>query len=135
MAAAGRVTSFEFECDGWVHGAARFRGDVLRATYRRFEDALDAAFDMTQRDVHIITGSLKLSGKKYITIFGMDDVGVGIEYGGDAPGAVNDPVDYAWFEMRRGGSHDFLTPAIVKHLDRFSQGMTASFEEVMSTWR
>jgi hypothetical protein len=77
------------------------------------EAVLQAAFLETQAATHIITGSLKASGR---TSSDTSDAWVWegeISYGGPlyrapAPGPPNDPVDYAIYEMARGGDHDFF---------------------------
>ena len=74
---------------------------------------LSAGFKLTQGAVHIQTGSLKSSGKKASLIHGDTWEGV-ISYGGVSAG-VNNPVDYAIYEKRREGSHDFFSP--LKALD------------------
>jgi len=66
------------------------------------QDVLDAAFDLTQVRVHVITGQLKASGSVVPVLIDGDEVSGGIEY--SAP--------YASYEMGRGGEHDFLTPAV-----------------------
>lgn len=78
------------------------------------EAALAAAFADTQERTHIITGSLKASGTSE-SDFSSSHVWEGtITYGGKlhrpplGPGPPNDPVDYAIFEMNRGGDHDFF---------------------------
>lgn len=60
----------------------------------------------TQDKTHIITGSLKASGKKATDFDGNDWEGT-ISYGGSS-GGPNNPVDYAIYEMARGGDHDFF---------------------------
>lgn len=80
----------------------------------KLEALVQTAFAETQAATHIITGSLKASGKTETDMH--DDEWVGtIEYGGalwktPAPGPANDPVDYAIYEMARGGDHDFFAP-------------------------
>lgn len=77
------------------------------------EAVLQAAFLETQAATHIITGSLKASGRTS-SDFTDEKVWEGeISYGGPqyrdvAPGPPNDPVDYAIYEMARGGDHDFF---------------------------
>lgn len=74
------------------------------------EAVLATAFAATQAAVHVRTGSLKLSGD----VQSMLREGVwhgSIQYGGAAPGGIHNPVVYAWFEARRGETHDFLAPA------------------------
>lgn len=80
----------------------------------KLEGVLAAAFAETQAATHILTGSLKASGKTDSDFDG--DVWEGsITYGGvlwraPFPGPANDPVDYAIYEMARGGDHDFFAP-------------------------
>jgi hypothetical protein len=74
---------------------------------RRLDAALETAFTATQQVVHIDTGSLRISGRAESSMRGDEWEGT-ITYGGVAPGAVNDPVEYAGYERDRGGSHDFL---------------------------
>lgn len=80
------------------------------------EALLQSAFAETQASTHVITGSLKASGKTETDFDGEEWSGA-IEYGGilwktAAPGPPNDPVDYAIFEMARGGEHDFFGPLV-----------------------
>lgn len=81
------------------------------------EAVLAAAFAETQAATHIITGSLKASGTTS-SDFTDDRVWEGeISYGGQlhrpaAPGPPNDPVDYAIYELARGGLHDFFAPLV-----------------------
>lgn len=77
------------------------------ATRAAFAGAMASAFQDTQDRVHVITDSLRQSGK--LTV---DEVVRGvlegtIEYGGDSTGPI-DPVVYAIYEMARGGDHDFF---------------------------
>lgn len=72
------------------------------------ENVLDRLFEETQRDVHVITGSLRASGKTSSNV--REHVWTGeIIYGGSAPGFPRSPVEYAVYERARGGSHDFLS--------------------------
>lgn len=76
------------------------------------EALLAAAFADTQARTHILTGSLKASGKTDSDFDGDTWTGT-IQYGGllwkpAAPGPPNDPVRYAIYEMARGGDHDFF---------------------------
>lgn len=81
-----------------------------------FEIVLEDQFRATQAAVHVITRSLKGSGR---SSFKMDsDSWEGeITYGGASPGFLHNPVDYAEFERERDGAHDFMAPA-----DRLSPG-------------
>lgn len=79
------------------------------------EAVLQASFLETQAATHIITGSLKASGRTS-SEFTDDRVWEGeISYGGSmyrepAPGPPppSGKVDYAIYEMARGGEHDFF---------------------------
>jgi hypothetical protein len=72
---------------------------------------LASAFAATQEDVHVETGSLKSSGRTetHSSEHGWHGE---IHYGGPSAG-VNNPVDYAIYEKRRGGAHDFFAPLAV----------------------
>lgn len=74
-----------------------------------FLDAvLKEAFTESQASVHVITGSLKSSGKsKSDTNKATHDWEGEFQFGGPSAG-VNNPVDYAIYEKRRGGEHDFM---------------------------
>lgn len=95
------------------------------------EKLASSAFGATQAAVHIITGSLKLSGK-LSTNFDGKSWDMQITYGGAAPGAVFDPVRYAIYERARGGAHDFMAPILPyeeqiddiynKHFDKATKG-------------
>jgi len=79
-------------------------------TTLELEGALATLFARTQARVHIDTGSLFASGK--MTSRRTPNGWVGkISYGGASAGSVHNPVKYAWFEQRRGGSHDFMFTA------------------------
>lgn len=80
---------------------------------------LQQGFVQTQKDVHVETGSLKGSGKVESEASKIKARWEGkIRYGGPSTG-VNNPVDYAIYEKRRGiggaggpsdakGDHDFF---------------------------
>lgn len=73
------------------------------------DSVLSAGFAMTQAAVHIDTTSLKQSGKKSSTTDQSKAQWEGvIRYGGPSAG-VNNPVDYAIYEKRRAGDHDFFS--------------------------
>lgn len=74
---------------------------------------LNTGFKATQGAVHVITGSLKMSGSKSSSFDGNEWEG-NIIYGGVSLG-VNNPVTYAIYEKARDGNHDFFTP--LKALD------------------
>ena len=70
-------------------------------------------FAATQAKVHVITGSLKSSGRAETEFTGEKWQGE-ISYGGISEG-VNNPVNYAIYEKRRDEGHDFFIP--LKALD------------------
>jgi hypothetical protein len=76
----------------------------------RARSTLDAIlleqFVMTQKDTHVITGSLLSSGKQSSSVKGKTWYGE-ISYGGASAG-VNGAVSYAIYERQRGGTHDFF---------------------------
>ncbi len=85
----------------------------------RLEAVLAEQFQATQQAVHVITGSLRASGR--VSSYMRDHVWHGeIEYGGNlvraaVPGPPRKRVNYAEYEQRRGLSggrnHDFMAPA------------------------
>lgn len=102
---------------------------------------LEHAFLDTQEKAHVISGSLKASGKSSEDWDG-EKWTANIEYGGPlittpipAPGyspsqtAPKDPVDYAIYEMARGGEHDWFRdlplfePFFEKVFDQFVDGI------------
>lgn len=99
-----------------VSGLKEARGDMQRLskpplkTLAALETLLKEAYTATQAATHIITASLKASGKTSSDFDGATWE-ASLTYGGAAPGAVNDPVDYAIYERARGGAHDFMAPA------------------------
>lgn len=78
--------------------------------YEKFDNVLLAQFAATQAKVHVITRSLKNSGKSKSST-GKNRWEGEITYGGPSPGSVHNPVDYAEYERERDASHDFLAPA------------------------
>lgn len=75
----------------------------------KFEKVLIVQFAGTQAKVHVITGSLKLSGRVSSGAPNGNWEG-SISYGGKSSG-IHNPVDYAEYEREREGRHDFLAPA------------------------
>lgn len=74
-------------------------------TIIRLESILSTAFAATQAKVHVITGRLRASGRISSSITDGHWSGE-ITYGGPGTG-----VEYAWYEERRGGHHDYMEPA------------------------
>lgn len=81
-------------------------------TVGAMEQVLAVMFHNTQLLTHVISGSLKASGRTSSDYDGNTWEGE-IIYGGPLfgtphPGPPHDPVDYAIYEMNRGGGHDFF---------------------------
>lgn len=91
----------------------------------RLEGILTRTFAATQAATHIITASLKLSGKTSSDFTGEEWSGK-IEYGGPSAG-INNPVDYAIYEQARGGDHDFMLPTVAFE-DQFESAMLDFFD-------
>lgn len=74
------------------------------------EAALATQFQITQQTVHVITGSLKNSGKinSHLT---KDKWEGKISYGGLSAGFPHNPVDYAHYEQERNGTHNYMEAA------------------------
>lgn len=74
-------------------------------TIGALENVLRSAFVETQAFTHVITGSLKSTGRTSSSFDGHEWEG-NISYGG-LSGGPNNPVQYALYERNRGGEHDF----------------------------
>lgn len=97
----------------WKMDASEVKKEWKRLKKERFKAAvacdavLEEAFILSQAATHILTGSLKNSGKSSSSFSGETWKGE-IAYGGASVGAPKDPVVYAWYEWRRGGAHNFF---------------------------
>jgi hypothetical protein len=91
--------------DEWRAGFDRLThiSEGQEAVWRQ---ATEVMYGRTQEVVHVISGELKASGR-FGTTRGRTQIIGEVTYGG-TPGC-----DYAIFETRRGGSHDFLTRGFV----------------------
>ena len=96
--------------DKWVSGLGDM--DSLEPeTVEIWQQATEYFFGRTQERVHILTGALKTSGQYEMETDGAQVDGV-VSYGGGV-------VDYAAYELRRGGSHDFLNEPFRDTEDHF----------------
>lgn len=97
---------FSVDMDEWTDALRAISGPGVE-TVAELESIMDTAFEETQALVHIITGSLKGSGRTSFHTHESQWDGE-ISYGGPSPGFPHDPVDYAEKEFGRGGSHDAM---------------------------
>jgi len=117
-----------------VHGVDELIAELRRLggppdfrIIKRLNDVHEAHFNHTQALTHVISGSLRASGK---TSYDWDPItshwhgelvyaGALVRGPTPAPGltpsqaAPNDPVEYALYEMARGGHHDFFRDFVV----------------------
>lgn len=102
---AGFDVVFDSDISQWTGELARLK-DITRPA-ADMEVALHNMFVDMQDRTHVVTGSLRGSGKTESDI--IDGIWVGrVGEGGSSPGFPHDPVDYAETERARGGAHDFL---------------------------
>jgi hypothetical protein len=120
---------FQIEMQGWFDALDAITGPG-DATVAALTAVMEAGFKETQALVHVITGSLKNSGR---VVFERSDAEWSGEiiYGGASPGFPNDPVDYASAEFGRGGLHDALKNTDLMHHDLL-KAMYASMEAGMA---
>jgi len=82
---------------------------------RNLDAVLELGFAQTQAVVHVETGSLKSSGNSSSKSDRLTKRWEGeIQYGGPST-SINNPVDYAIYEKRRDGAHDFFAPLHLLH--------------------
>lgn len=94
------ISEVEKELDRLIDGP-----DVTAVV--ELESLLASQFQITQQTVHVITGSLKNSGK--ISSHLTKDSWVGqISYGGLSAGFPHNPVKYAHYEQERNGTHNYM---------------------------
>lgn len=103
---------------GWAEIEAeldRLSGSPSPIGTAALETVFDGGAKTVQGAVHVLSGSLKSSGKSRSGTNRATHSWSGqIRYGGPSMG-VNNPVDYAIYEKRRGGAHDFFLPLIALH--------------------
>src|SRR5207244_2715073 len=95
------VIDIEVDISDVDNELARLEHGFARDDLLRFEGVLVGQFSGTQAYVHVITGSLRASGKPD-THANRHEFRGEISYGGAAPGWPHDPVDYAIYERARG---------------------------------
>lgn len=91
------------------------------------DGVLTRLYARSQMAVHVITGSLEASGKIEMDFDDAGHVWSGdISYGGAAPGAVHDPVIYAYFEYQRKGPHSAFIDVIEEGGPEFGAAVLAA---------
>lgn len=78
-------------------------------------DVLDKGAGLVRRAIHVETGSLSRSVNTGSSMAGLANWHGHITVGGGV-GAAG-PIDYAWYEYRRGGEHGFFYPLPLLHED------------------
>lgn len=93
------------DMDEWFKGIDESEpGEV---TWKALDGVLEEGFGQTQELVHVITGSLRGSGR--VSHSHTEDSWEGsITYGGPAPGFAHPNVTYAQAEMSRGSVHNWF---------------------------
>lgn len=103
------TVQYDFDdLDGLIADVRNLSNAPSFRVIRGLERTLRNAFLDTQAKVHVITSSLKGSGRSSSEFVAPTHWEGHITYGGPSPGFPNDPVVYAIYEMARGGEHDFF---------------------------
>lgn len=103
--------------EGWDDAIAEIKRLTGEADFRivaGFEGVFAQVAESVDAKVHVLTGSLRASGKRSTEYNAAQSRWTGeLSYGGTlvksaVPGPPIDPVVYAVYERNRGGSHDFF---------------------------
>ena len=108
----------------WERGFGDLGAEFEQAAEGLFAAAVEHMFDVSQRDVHVISGFLRSSG----SVRHWRERGVlhaAIEY--DAP--------YAVYEHARGGPHAFMDRAYDATQEQFGEAFPKAWEAVLASWR
>lgn len=135
--------SFTADFDEFDEAFGRLTHWPNMRTVLRLEAVLTDQFANTQRDVHVITESLRRSGRLDSDIGRTTWTG-DIKYGGPSAGSVHDPVKYAKYELNRGTkpppgetieglptrSHDFMrSTRFIRYRKRYVAAIVAHFRD------
>lgn len=127
----GGTVSYHIESVGMTNmeeAIARLGRAPDFVTIGALEGVFAAQYADTQARVHVITGSLKLSGKPTSDYDGRVWEGT-ITYGGES-GGVHNPVTYAIYELARHGTHDFFAGVYGQDFnDAYMRALETHFEE------
>lgn len=119
--------TYWIDLDPMIDEVGRIGGQPAFRTIARLEAVLALQFADTQERTHILTGSLKISGRPESDYDSATrHWSASITYGGEAPGAINNPVDYAIYEMARGGDHDFFA-GLSRYDDLYPEAINSHF--------
>lgn len=108
--------------DRWIKGLGKF--EISQDMIHDWELLNDVFFAATQRYVHVFPrrgGSLKSSGRTSMKRDLKTRIVAQTIYGGVQ--GIKGPVDYAIYEIARGGDHDFITRALTDTADIFQAGL------------
>lgn len=86
---------------------------------------LEEGAELVRGEIHVETGTLKGSVRSSSSVRGAANWHGEIVVGGASPGPEA-PVDYAWYEYRRGGEHSFFYPLPLlheKYIDAILRGL------------
>ena len=83
----------------------------------QWELAMSLFFTATNSYIHVLSGDLKASGSKEVRREGALRIVGELSYG-------DEKVDYAQYELRRGGSHDFIARGLNKTTPRLERAVT-----------
>lgn len=110
----------------WIGGLGGLT--VNGAAVDAWRAAGDIYFSSTQELVHVLSGDLRRSGRSTID-FDKTTITNTITYGGafGAGGQVN----YALYEIRRGGSHDFVGRALTASAARMTSQLVNSVQNML----
>ena len=119
--------------ESFVDGVAGTGRTVQDDGSARFRQAAEMMFSMTQTYVHVLSGDLISTGE---VIFEQGDglFQATISYGGKPGAATGRMVDYAEYEIARGGSHDFLGRAMDDVEAVFGSSISTVIDEVIRRW-
>lgn len=116
--------------DEWIEGLDNFDpGDEI---LHEWTDATERFYASSQEHVHVITNALRTSGRHDTERDGRGRVVGTLTYGGTSVNVSGSDhprlVDYAVYEQRRGGDHDWITKAFAESREGFSRALEAGID-------
>lgn len=112
----------------WVKNFGELGAKVTPGAVKEWEAATEVMFGATQQYIHVDSGDLQGSGSIEIEDETRHTITAAISYGGGQrsnakPHWKHQEIDYAKYELERGGSHDFFQRAANKTHKRLQQGV------------